>query len=76
LLAEKEPTSPSLKVTPVDTTAAGDTFTGFFLANFADGKDARSCLEIAAKASALCITRPGASDSIPSKEEVEKFNKC
>lgn len=60
------------KVKAVDTTAAGDTFTGFFLACIAKGGTPAQAIAIASKASAIAVSRPGASDSIPSLEEVEK----
>lgn len=57
-------------VKAVDTTAAGDTFTGFFLATLAAGEPPEVALQRASKASAIAVTRPGASDSIPTLEEV------
>ncbi len=57
-------------VKAVDTTAAGDTFTGFFLATLAAGESPEVALQRASKASAIAVTRPGASDSIPTLEEV------
>ena len=59
------------KVNAVDTTGAGDTFTGYFLAGLAEGMDVASILELASKASAIAVSRPGASDSIPTRKEVE-----
>lgn len=58
------------RVQAVDTTAAGDTFTGFFLAGLMEGKALSVCMDIAAKASAISVTRHGAAESIPTKEEV------
>lgn len=60
------------KVRTVDTTAAGDTFTGFFVASLICGEDVRTALCIAAKASAIAVSRPGAAPSIPTIEEVKK----
>lgn len=60
----------SFPVTPVDTTAAGDTFTGYFLASLFAGTGVPEALTFASAASALCIQRPGASDSVPSPDEV------
>lgn len=56
----------------VDTTAAGDTFAGYFLACTARGLGIDRTLEFASKASSLAVSRPGASDSIPAIDEVEK----
>ncbi|MDO4632775.1 MAG: ribokinase [Eubacteriales bacterium] len=58
------------KVKTVDTTAAGDTFTGFFLASTAAGKSPAEALRIAAKASSIAVGRQGAAPSIPTLEEV------
>lgn len=55
----------------VDTTAAGDTFTGFFLSGVMEGKSMAECLRSASKASAISVSRPGASVSIPTAEEVD-----
>ena len=57
-------------VKAVDTTAAGDTFAGFFLQSVTAGSDIQSALEIASKAAAICVTRRGASPSIPTWDEV------
>ena len=62
-------------VSAVDTTAAGDTFTGYFLAGLCQGKDLTLCLKEAAAAAALAVSRPGAAPSIPAREEVEEFLK-
>ncbi|MBX3049897.1 MAG: ribokinase [Caldilineaceae bacterium] len=61
---------PAQKVEVVDTTAAGDTFIGYFLARLSAGDDPRSALEIATRAAAICVTRPGAAPSIPHRNEI------
>lgn len=58
------------KVKAVDTTAAGDTFTGYFISSIIDGLSVSEGLEMAAKASSITVTRPGATDSIPLRKEV------
>lgn len=58
------------KVKAVDTTAAGDTFTGYFISSIIDGMSVKEGLEMAAKASAIAVSRPGATASIPIKQEV------
>lgn len=63
---------PAENVTAVDTTAAGDTFLGYFVAMLTAGKEVETCLRIATKAAAICVTRAGAADAIPMLEEVEK----
>lgn len=57
-------------VRAVDTTAAGDTFTGFFFASVADGVGVAEALRRASKASSISVTRPGAAASIPTLREV------
>lgn len=58
------------KATVVDTTAAGDTFTGYFLASIAKGLAASEAVCIAQKASAIAISRKGAAESIPKAHEL------
>ncbi len=54
----------------VDTTGAGDTFSGFFIALSAAGKDVREALELSCKASSLAVRKMGAAASIPTLAEV------
>ena len=58
------------KVKTVDTTAAGDTFTGYFISSIIDGMPVQEGLRMAAKASAIAVSRPGATASIPLRQEV------
>ncbi len=58
-------------VKAVDTTAAGDTFTGFFIAGLMENRSLAECLRRASLAASISVTRAGASSSIPTKEEVE-----
>lgn len=60
-------------VKAVDTTAAGDTYTGFFLAGAARGLPVEQAMELAARAAALAVCRKGAAPSIPTREEVLAF---
>ena len=59
------------KVKAVDTTAAGDTFTGFFMASLISGASIPDALRTAARASSIAVSRPGATPSIPTMEEVK-----
>jgi ribokinase len=59
------------RVQAVDTTAAGDTFTGYFLAGLVEGLDIAKSLDLAARAASICVTRKGAADSVPWRKELE-----
>lgn len=61
---------PAPKVKAVDTTAAGDTFIGYYAASVLRGLSPERCLKYACEAAALSVTRKGAADSIPDKREV------
>ena len=58
-------------VKAVDTTAAGDTFTGYFLTAMMRGETVERALKSAAMASSIAVGRPGAGASVPLREEVE-----
>ena len=67
---------PIFKTEVIDTTAAGDTFTGFFLAGLLKGFDISETLKIASKAASIAVSRAGAVNSIPMLNEVmESFEK-
>lgn len=59
------------QVEVVDTTAAGDTFSGYFLYGILNGESISDSLLLATTASALAIGKKGASDSVPLKAEVD-----
>ena len=61
---------PAPQVEAVDTTGAGDTFIGYFLQGLTADMTARDAMTRAVQAAALCVTRPGAMDSIPAADEV------
>jgi ribokinase len=61
---------PAFPVTPVDTTAAGDTFCGTLAAALSKGENMQSALALASAAGALACTRLGAQTSIPFANEV------
>ncbi|MHA1127427.1 MAG: ribokinase [Alphaproteobacteria bacterium] len=60
----------AFKVTPVDTTGAGDTFLGYFMAAIDQGQPAKDALTLAAAASALQVMKMGAATAIPKADEV------
>ena len=60
-------------VTVADTTAARDTFTGFFIAALLSGKTTPEAMREASAAAAIACSRAGAALSIPSQEEVRRF---
>ncbi|HEY8362024.1 MAG TPA: ribokinase [Tissierellaceae bacterium] len=63
----------AVKVDVVDTTAAGDSFTGALAVALDEGKNIEEAVEFATYVAALTITREGAQSSLPYREEVEKF---
>ena len=54
----------------VDTTAAGDTFTGYFFTALLGGEPPEAALRLASAASSITVSRKGAAPSIPTAEEV------
>ena len=61
------------KVQAVDTTAAGDTFSGYFIGGILGGLSAKEAMDQASKASAIAVTRKGAAPSIPVLAEVQNY---
>lgn len=70
---ERQYRQEAYRVTAVDTTAAGDTYTGYFVAGLMEGRTLSQCMERAAAASALGVTREGAAPSIPDRNEVARW---
>jgi len=66
---------PAFKVDAVDTTGAGDTFTGYCLTGLLDGLNPEEALKTASAASALVVMKTGAAETIPEKEQVAEFLK-
>ena len=64
---------PAIKVDPVDTTGAGDTFTGYVLAGLDRGMPMEQAIGLATKAGALMVMRHGTADVIPDLSEVQAF---
>lgn len=61
------------RVKTKDTTAAGDTFTGYFIASILENMSIPEGLRMAAKAAAIAVSRDGATASIPTRAEVDCF---
>ncbi len=66
-------TQAAFTVDAVDTTGAGDTFMGFFLAQLDGGKSPQEALRMAAAAAALKVTKKGTAEAIPLMEDVARF---
>jgi len=64
---------PARAITPVDTTAAGDTFVGVLAAALDRGADLLAAMRHASTAAALCCTRAGSQGSIPTRAETDAF---
>ena len=64
---------PCIKIEPVDTTAAGDTFCGAMLARYSKNDDLIAAATYGSCAASLACTKKGAQPSIPHSEEIEKF---
>ena len=62
---------PAYPVQAVDTTAAGDTFTGYFLQAVLSGDAPAAAMQKAACAASITVSRPGAGQSIPTQEETQ-----
>ena len=73
VLGQERVRMPARTVKAVDTTAAGDTFTGYFLRGVLDGRSLEESLGLAAAASALAVTRVGAADAVPAYDEAVAF---
>jgi len=64
---------PCIKVTPVDTTAAGDTACGGLCALLAEGKSLEEAMAYGSRAASIACTRQGAQKSVPTKDEVDNY---
>ena len=61
---------PCYKTETVDTTGAGDTFTGYYFAEIIRGRSPKEALDTASKAAAVTVSRKGAADAIPFLKEI------
>jgi ribokinase len=64
---------PAFPVEVVDTTAAGDAFSGALAVGIAAGGTLEQAIPLAAAAAALTCTKRGAQDSLPDRKDVERF---
>jgi ribokinase len=64
---------PAFVVDVVDTTAAGDVFSGYLAAGLAEGMEIGTAIRLAVAASALSVMKAGAQTSVPARDEVELF---
>ncbi len=64
-------TYPAYRVEPVDTTGAGDTFTGYLAAGLDRGLGMAAAIDLALKAGALMVTRHGTADVIPDLKDIQ-----
>ncbi|MHA7874888.1 ribokinase [Roseivivax sp.] len=62
---------PPVPAEAVDTTGAGDTFTGYLIAGLDRGLPMRQALDLAAKAGAIMVSRVGTADAIPDLKDIE-----
>lgn len=62
---------PALPVQPVDTTGAGDTFTGYVLAGRDRGLPMAQAIAQATRAAAIMVTRKGTADVIPDLKDLQ-----
>ena len=64
---------PAFKVTPIDTTGAGDVFSGSLAAFLAEGMTIESAARMANAAASISVTRMGAQNAAPKRVEIEKY---
>lgn len=70
---DKEKLIASIKVNAIDTTGAGDAYTGGLATAFAEGKDIFEAAEFANIVAALSVTKIGTAPAMPYREEIEKY---
>ena len=70
----KRSTCPPRPANAVDSTAAGDAWTGAFAVALAEGRSPEDAAEFATKAAAISVTRPGAQPSLATRAEIDSFN--
>ncbi|MBJ7448848.1 MAG: ribokinase [Parachlamydiales bacterium] len=71
--AKQEFYVPAAESKVIDSTGASDAFLGYYMAAISQGKTIEESLKIGCIAGAICVSRPGAVESVPKKDEVEAF---
>lgn len=71
--SEGEVEVPAFDVVPIDTTGAGDTYLGFFVAGLDAGMDTKGAMTFASAGAAIQVMRSGTGDAIPELLEVKAF---
>lgn len=71
--AEREEYFPPIVVDAVDTTGAGDVFSGALMKSLADGMNLSDAIVYANCAASLSVTKPGVTESVPTVAEVEEL---
>lgn len=54
-------------------TGAGDCFTAAFMVGLLEGRDTGAAMRFAAAAASICVSRPGAMTSLPTRQEVDQL---
>ncbi len=70
---EKSMFKKAYKVNAIDTTAAGDSYTGALAVAFANNKNVEEAMDFASKVGALSVQKEGAQSSLPTLNDVEKW---
>ncbi|MGM9873718.1 MAG: ribokinase [Bacilli bacterium] len=71
----KDEIYPAIKIKPVDTTSAGDTFVGIFTALYSNGESIETASKFASIGASIACLSYGAQPSIPTKEKIEDYIK-
>ena len=64
---------PALAVKAVDSTAAGDAFSGSLAIGLAQGQGLPDAAQFAARVAAVSVTKMGAQSSMPTRQDVDAF---
>ena len=67
---------PPYPLNPIDTTGAGDTFSGALAVAIGEGKNIKDATWFATKAAAFSVTKKGVVESLPAREEIDNLTGC